>query len=82
MPVVQDLVNELKETTSSMEDLRALSWKERKRAKKALELAKLLEENKKDHVWMKKEKTSKLVHPNNVKKNLADGWKISKTKKK
>lgn len=28
--------------------------------------------------WLVKDKTSKLVHPDNIEKNLRDGWKLSK----
>lgn len=28
--------------------------------------------------WMAKEKTSKLVHPNNIENNILEGWEFSK----
>lgn len=80
-PVIKELQKELKEITLSMDDLRSLSHKEKQKAKKALKLAKQVEETKVDYVWMHKDKSSKFVAPQNVKRNLADGWRLLKIKK-
>lgn len=75
--VIKEMQEELNSTVSGAEDLRIIQWKERQRGLKVLEYAKKLEEKKKKYVWITKEKTSKLVHPKNVKKYLQDGWKIT-----
>ena len=80
--VILELEKDLNEITQSLDDSRSINWKERKKAQKALELAKEREKDKVNHVWMSKDKTSKLVHPGKIVKNLADGWKISKMNKK
>lgn len=55
----------------------------RQKAKVLVEKAKEAdsEKIKKGYRWLKKLKTSKLVHPDNIKSHLADGWEKVNPKK-
>lgn len=50
------------------------------RARNNLAKAKLMEAEKKDHVWISKEKTTKLIHISKLQSYLNDNWKCN-TKK-
>lgn len=73
--IVANLRQEIIEVGSEFDGLGLFSEKSRKKAKIALAIAKELETKKEGFIWLEKEKTRKLVHPNNVAKNLKDGWK-------
>lgn len=51
------------------------------RAKINLVKAKAIDEEKKDYVWISKEKTQKLIHKSKLKECLNDGWKLNNSKK-
>ncbi len=82
---INDLRKDLVEIEFEPNDAGMKSSKQRKKDKAALRLAKEVEKTKEDFVWMQKDKTSKLVDPKNVKRNLLDGWRklnLKRTKTK
>ena len=73
--ILSSLSEDLVELENDFDKISSLAEKNKKRAKITLSLAKEIESKKVGFIWMEKEKTRKYVHPDNVEKNLKDGWK-------
>lgn len=69
-----------KDSWENRDDIRTESEKRRQDALKHLEIAKGIEKHKasKGWVWIKKEKVSKQIHPDNLEGHIADGWQLTK----
>jgi len=78
---IMDLRKDLSQIEIEPNEKGMTSTKQRKKDKAALKLAKEVEKTKEHHIWVNKGKTSKLVSPENLAKNLADGWKKLNVKK-